>query len=142
MMKKTLTTGKTNNHWIRDALFNSSITLQYLFERQMANQTIMLENGMYDKFKNDGTTEIPADDVKLMSYHVQQLVSEIGEVLNADKRWKNFRNERYDEKEKLEEIADCFIVLMNVAMFSGFNGIQLTDAILDKLNKVSDRIAK
>ena len=83
---------------------------------------------------------IPVDDVKLMSYHIQQLVSEIGEVLNADKRWKNFRNERYDENEKLEEIADCFIVLMNVAMFSGIDGAQLTKAIEEKLNKVSERI--
>lgn len=140
MKKKTLTTGKMNNHWIKDALFSSPITLQDLFERQKANQEIMLQNGMYDKFKNESTTLIPVDDVKLMSYHIQQLVSEIGEILNADKRWKNFRNERYDEKEKLEEIADCFIVLMNIAMFSGFDGIQLSDAILDKLNKVSDRI--
>ena len=95
---------------------------------------------MYDKFKNESTTTIPVDDVKLMSYHIQQLMSEIGEVLDADKRWKNFRNQKYDEGAKLEEIADCFIVLMNIAMFSGFDGIQLTDAIVNKLNKVSERI--
>lgn len=127
--------GKTSNLTIRNRL-----TLHDLFDHQMANQTKMLVDGMYDKFKSESTESVPVDDVKLMSYHVQQLVSEIGEVLNADKRWKNFRNERYDESEKLEEIADCFIVLMNVAMFSGFDGYDLTKAIEEKLNKVSERI--
>lgn len=127
---KTRMTGKTNN----------PMTLQYLFNRQMANQAKMFQDGMYDMFKSEGTTSIPVDDVKLMSYHIQQLMSEIGEVLDADKRWKNFRNQKYDESAKLEEIADCFIVLMNVAMFSGFDGVQLTDAIVNKLNEVSDRI--
>ena len=100
----------------------------------------MLRNGMYDKFKFESTTTIPVDDVKLMSYHVQQLMSEIGEVLNADKRWKNFRNQEYNKDEKLEEIADCFIVLMNIAMFSGFDGDQLADAIKEKIFEVSKRI--
>lgn len=119
---------------------NNPITFQDLFNRQKANQNKMLQDGMYDNFKNESTTTIPVDDVKLMSYHVQQLMSEIGEILDADKRWKNFRNQKYDEQAKLEEIADCFIVMMNVAMFSGFDGSQLANAIENKLNKVSERI--
>lgn len=111
-----------------------------LFWHQQENQMKMLAAGTYDRFKSEGTISIPVDDVKLMSYHVQQLVSEIGEVLSADKRWKNFRNEEYNEDDKLEEIADCFIVLMNIAMFSGFDGSQVVDAIEKKLNKVSERI--
>ena len=122
--------GKTNN----------PLTLQDLFERQITNQIKMIEDGLYDDYKSKDVNSIPIDDVKLMSYHVQQLVSEIGEVLSADKRWKNFRNQGYDELEKLEEIADCFIVLMNIAMFSGFTGSQLTDAIEKKLKDVSERI--
>ena len=128
-MMKTMN-GKTNN----------PVTLQDLFNIQMKNQSKMLQEGMYDMFKNESTTTIPVDDVKLMSYHIQQLMSEIGEVLDADKRWKNFRNTKYDEAAKLEEIADCFIVLMNVVMFSGFDGVQLTEAIENKLNKVSKGI--
>lgn len=116
------------------------ITLQDLFNKQMTNQSKMIQAGMYDKFMSENTMVIPVDDVKLMSYHVQQLVSEIGEVLNADKRWKNFRNQEYDRDEKLEEIADCFIVLMNVAMFSGFDGAQLTEAVEKKISKVSERL--
>ena len=116
------------------------ITLQDLFNKQMTNQSKMLQDGMYDMLKSESTRSIPVDDVKLMSYHIQQLVSEIGEVLDADKRWKNFRNQKYDENDKLEEIADCFIVMMNVAMFSGFDGNQLVDAIYNKLTKISERI--
>ena len=116
------------------------LTLQDLFNRQMANQSKMLQDGMYDMFKSKSTHSIPVDDVRLMSYHIQQLMSEIGEVLDADKRWKNFRNQKYDESAKLEEIADCFIVMMNIVMFSGFDGNQLVDAIDKKLTKVSERI--
>lgn len=120
----------------------TNVTLQDLFNKQMENQSKMLQDGMYDIFKSESTTTIPVDDVRLMSYHIQQLMSEIGEVLDADKRWKNFRNQKYDKNAKLEEIADCFIVLMNVTMFSGFNGTQLTNAINKKLAEVSERIKK
>lgn len=130
MMKMTRN-GKTNNN---------SLTLQDLFNIQKANQNKMLQDGMYDMFKSEGTITIPVDDVRLMSYHIQQLMSEIGEVLDADKRWKNFRNQKYDGNAKLEEIADCFIVMMNVAMFSGFDGSEVVDAIRNKLKRVSERI--
>ena len=125
------TSGKTRNN---------PVTFEDLFNIQKANQSKMLQDGMYDAFKSEGTDTIPVDDVKLMSYHIQQLMSEIGEVLDADKRWKNFRNQKYDENAKLEEIADCFIVMMNIAMFSGFDGAQLIEAIEEKLKKVSERI--
>jgi NTP pyrophosphatase (non-canonical NTP hydrolase) len=116
------------------------ITFQDLFNIQKANQSKMLQDGMYDAFKSEGTDIIPVDDVRLMSYHIQQLTSEIGEVLDADKRWKNFRNQKYDKDAKLEEIADCFIVMMNIAMFSGFDGAQLVEAIKEKMENVSKRI--
>lgn len=83
---------------------------------------------------------LPVDDVKLTSYHVQQLMSEIGEVLDADKRWKNFRNEKYDRGGKCEEIADCFIVLMNIAMFSGLTAEELENIIYKKMKVFRERI--
>lgn len=119
---------------------NNLVSFQNLFNRQKANQIRMLQAGMYDSFKSESTKTVPVDDVKLMSYHVQQLMSEIGEVLSADKRWKNFRNVVYDADGKLEEIADCFIVLMNVAMFSGFDDEQLANAIKNKISEVGQRI--
>lgn len=123
--------GKTNNNLP---------TLADLFKLQQMNQNKMLISGLYDGLKSAGTESAPTDDPRLMSYHVQQLISEVGEVLEADKRWKNFRNRKYDKEGKLEEIADCFIVLMNIAMFSGFSGSELSEAIVKKLDKVYDRL--
>lgn len=121
-----------------------SKTLTDLFSQQAENQREMLKKGMYDKFVDNGyeigVSGFPVDRPILSSYHIQQLVSEIGEVLDADKRWKNFRNDKYDKDAKAEELADCFIVLMNVCMFSGLDGEDMEKAILDKLDKVSARI--
>ena len=100
---------------------------------------------MYDQYVDWVTKhekELPIDHPQLSSYHIQQLISEIGEVLEADKRWKNIRNVKYNKEDKLDELADCFIVLMNITMFSGFSGIQLYNAISDKINVVAERIEK
>lgn len=109
-----------------------------LFDRQVQLQSTMVDKGMYDGI--DPHLIIPQDVPELSSYHVQQLVSEIGEVLEADKRWKNFRNNKYDPDAKLDEIADCFIVLMNIAMFSGFSASDIYDAIVMKQAIVRSRI--
>ncbi len=113
-----------------------------LFHRQVLNQLDLIERGCYKEIDDTllDDQEIPCDKPRLVSYHIQQLISEIGEVLDADKRWKSFRNHKYDKKAKLEEIADCFIVLMNIAMFSGFSAEQILDAINTKLTIVRDRI--
>lgn len=111
----------------------------HLFNLQRNNQTVLLNKGMYTNFTNRNDTK-PTDDPRLCSYHVQQLMSEIGEILDSDKRWKNFRNEKYDSEAKKEEIADCFIVLMNIAMFSGIDSEELYDAIESKIGSVFDRI--
>ena len=121
----------------------SNYSFHDMFIKQAENQRNMFEKGMYNGFSdNDGKfTELPIDDPKLSSYHIQQLVSEIGEVLEADKRWKNFRNDAYDKDAKLDEIADCFIVLMNIAMFSGFDSVDIYDAVCNKIEEVSIRIS-
>lgn len=133
MMKAT---GKTK------MMNESAVTFESLFERQMNNQRSILSAGLYSGFGASGGDALPADNVALCSYHIQQLVSEIGEVLDADKRWKNFRNEKYDKAGKVEEIADCFIVLMNVAMFSGISGEEMASAISKKLDEISRRVEK
>ena len=116
-----------------------------LFDSQAENQRMMFERGMYGFVDNpevDGKyTELPIDEPKLASYHIQQLVSEIGEVLDADKRWKNFRNDFYNRDAKLEELADCFIVLMNISMFSGFSANEIYNAISSKIEEVGIRIS-
>lgn len=116
-----------------------STTIKDIYEMQAQNQMIMLSRGMYGK---ERLNILPIDDVQLCSYHIQQLMSEVGEVLDADKRWKNFRNEKYDKEAKAEEIADCFIVLLNIAMFSGIDSKQLDDMVCNKIKKVKERIEK
>ena len=121
--------------------YNTSKTFNQLFNAQLGNQQKLTNQGAYDGFTDkDDDVVLPVDDPHLCSYHVQQLVSEIGEVLEADKRWKNFRNEKNDSENKLEEIADCIIVCMNLAIFSGFDAIDLENAITNKLSIVSERI--
>ena len=83
---------------------------------------------------------LPEDNIKGFSFHIQQLMSELGEVLSADKRWKNFRNDKLDLENKKEEIADCFIVLMNVAIFSGLSAEEVEKMILEKISKNFKRL--
>ena len=124
------------------------MTFEELFEKQIKNQEAMFDNGSYNdfaRFENlvdyrKNQISLPFDDTKLSSYHIQQLVSEIGEVLESDKRWKNMRNSKYDREDKKLEIADCFIVLMNVAIFSGIDGEEMVNAINEKIDIVNNRI--
>lgn len=117
-------------------------TLEKLYNAQLLNQRLLFIKGAYDNFKQDATKAIPCDDVSLSSYHIQQLVSEIGEVLECDKRWKNYRNDKFDKDAKLEELADCFIELLNIAMFSNFSAKELSQAIENKIKIVKGRISK
>lgn len=105
--------------------FDSIYELQTMFQQEMVNA------GKY--YNIDSSITLPEDNTAGFSYHIQALVSEMGEVLSADKRWKNVRNGKIDETNKLEELADCFIVLMNVAIYSGFESSQISQAIVDKI---------
>lgn len=117
-------------------------TLENLYNAQLLNQRLLFIKGAYDNFKHDTTKSVPCDDVSLSSYHIQQLMSEIGEVLECDKRWKNYRNDKFDKDAKLEELADCFIELLNIAMFSNFSAKELSQAIENKIEVVKERIIK
>lgn len=82
---------------------------------------------------------LPSDDVKWFAYHTNAMVEELGEILKADKRWKTHRNSYYSEEEKLEEIADAFITLMNIALFSGFDYCKTAQAVLLKIKQNTDK---
>lgn len=123
-----------------------SKTLSELFDRQGEIQRKMFEENMYSGFASEELANeiilagLPIDSPTLASYHIQHLMSEIGEVLDADKRWKNFRDDKYDKEAKLDELADCFIVLMNICMYSDINAGELELAIMDKMNEVQKRV--
>ena len=119
-----------------------SSTFSMVWEKQQTNQQIMTDLGMYDGFMpgvEDGPV-LPADVPSMFSYQVQGEMSELGELLEADKRWKNMRNGHFDADEKLVELADCFIYLMNVAMWSGYTREDVLNAIEDKVQTVRTRI--
>lgn len=118
-------------------------TFTDMFNKQAENQREMINAGTYEGVADvEYGCELPIDNTRMASYHVQQLVSEIGEVLSSDKRWKNMRNNHNCPENKLEEIADCIIVGMNIAMYSGFTGEQLEEAIFKKIDTVADRVAE
>lgn len=134
--------GKTNNQEvIQKDMFKE------LFEKQLNNQQSLLDAGNYSRFAtnnllNNGELKLPQDDIGLFSYHIQQLVSEIGELLHSDKRWKSFRNEGSQSfEDKVSEIADIYIVLLNIAIFSGLSAEKLYEGINKKLDEVTVRIS-
>ena len=111
-----------------------------LYNQQMDFQSGLIRRGIYEDYGVEGgEAKLPADYPRLESYQIQQLISEIGEVLEADKRWKSFRNGKYDPEGKKDEIADCFIVLMNVAAFSGLSGEEILSAIENKIKVNNER---
>lgn len=111
-------------------------TFSGIYQKQVDFQKKVIKKAPYDfDVKN-----LPEDNVNGFSFHIQQLMSEIGEVLHSDKRWKNYRNSKLDLENKKEEIADCFIVLMNVAMFSGFSANELEEAIINKIDENAKRV--
>ena len=76
--------------------------------------------------------EVPTDSVESFKYSILSLVGEIGEVLEADKRWKNIRNEQYDRNNKLDELVDCMAFLINAILFSGFSEKEFSIAFKQK----------
>lgn len=136
--KMTSSHSDTNVSWNK-LILPEETAFSTLFNMQMKNQNLIMSAGLYEGFIYE-QKDLPTDDTKLMSYHVLQLMSEIGELLDSDKRWKNFRNAKFEKDEKLMELADCFIVLMNVAMFSGFSAEEMVQAIADKIETVRKRI--
>ena len=111
---------------------NKIRAFETIYNEQVKFQKEIQEKHPYDFEVKD----LPEDNVQGFSFHIQQLMSEIG----ADKRWKNYRNNKIDFDNKKEEIADCFIVLMNVAIFSGLSAKDLEEAICNKIKENFERI--
>ena len=77
-------------------------------------------------------TDGPIDSVEDFHYSITSLVAEIGEVLTADKRWKNVRNAYFEKDEKLEELVDCMAFLINAVLYSGFDSETFYNAFAKK----------
>lgn len=105
------------------------IRLDEVYESQIKFQESLKGTYHFDFDK------LPADIPEAMGYHVLSLISEVGELLASDKRWKNMRNKDYNKDDKLDELADCFIFLLNIAIFSGFSDDELMAAVAKKINR-------
>lgn len=86
--------------------------------------------------------KLPEDSVEDFKYSVLALISELGEVLEADKRWKNVRTGEVRKEEKLEELVDCMAFLVNMILFSGFSSDEFVEAFMKKNQKNFERFRK
>lgn len=131
-----------------------------LYDLMLMNQKYMLSGGLYDECI---MTKVPPKHVgycgevdcascdmqelclpwnvpQVAAYNVLHLTSEVSEILQADKRWKSIRKDHVDMQNKAEEIADCFICLFNVAIWSGMDAQDLLGAIINKAQIYTERI--
>lgn len=109
----------------------SYILLSYLFFMQEAYQHIVT-----------GEQELPIESPKWYEYHIKGMIEGLGKLMKSDKRWKTHRNEAYDRDNKLEEIADIFIEVMNLAMFSGIGAEELSVAVIEKISENMRKFAE
>lgn len=107
-----------------DMLFN-------MFEMQQ-----MFQSQKLGKLKD----KVPIDSIEDFRYSMLALVTEIGEVLTADKRWKNSRNDYYSFHEKREELVDCMAFLLNAILFSGIYPADFYNDFVSKWNKNMQRV--
>lgn len=100
-------------------------TLEMLFEIQKYFQNSILRK------------TCPEDNINEFSTQLVHMVSELGEVTQEDTRWKNNnRTKIYDEESKerkLNELADVFIICVNLFLFSGFDSEEAYEAIKAKM---------
>ena len=87
----------------------NKLTVRELFELQQKLQNTMFQ------------VETPVDSVEDFKYSILALIGELGEVLDADRRWKNIRKGAYNREAKLDELVDCMAFLLNAILFSGYS---------------------
>lgn len=106
----------------------NNFNLKQIFNKQIAFQQKVT------KIEN-----LPVDDPHWYSYHMLAMMEEMGEVLKADKRWKTHRN-YYNSIEKLDEIADIFITLLNICIFSDIDCDKLLQTVNNKIDENEIRL--
>lgn len=92
-----------------------------------------LQNVMFNK-------KLPVDSVEDFKYSILGLLGELGEVLEADKRWKNVRSGICNRENKLDELVDCMAFLINAILYSGFTADEFGKAFEKKNIKNFERI--
>lgn len=106
----------------------SKLTVAEMFKMQQELQAEMLDKGT------------PKDSVEDFKYSVLALISELGEVLDADRRWKNIRGKAVSFEEKKEELCDCMAFMINMILYSGISAELFCDEFIKKNKKNFERI--
>lgn len=105
--------------------------LKDIFEAQKERQLVIT---------GDNT---PVDDPLQMMLHCSCLVTEIGELMQEDKRWKMYigDTERYDfnYNKKLEEFVDVLNYFVNMCLFSDVDFEELISAYNEKHRKLLEK---
>lgn len=112
--------------------------LKELFDKQIDFQKQLCLTGKVNaEYDTIGTK----DDLDNYKYHLLAMTEELGELVKSDKRWKNLRNKHYDKINKMEELADVFITLINLCIYSGVSYHQLFVATDNKMSINLERIS-
>ena len=107
--------------------------LQYIFSCQKDLQKNLLD------------VELPNDRPDLISPYALGLVSEIGEVLQADKRWKagmsktGGDDKRHDHEEVVGELTDCLLFFINLCLACNVDYEELFGSFIKTQSKVRKR---
>ncbi len=66
---------------------------------------------------------LPCDIEDNFFYNVLLMFEEIGEILHTDRRYRReaYRaTNNYNEREKISELADLFLIILNLIIYSGY----------------------
>ena len=74
------------------------------------------------------------------STYMLGLESEVGEVLQADKTWKPFHKGERDPQAVKQELADCFLYLINAALAQGMSAWDMLDEMRKKQVVIEERM--
>ena len=85
-------------------------------------------------------SDLPKHDGQLFSTYMLGLESEVGEVLQADKTWKPFHKGDRDPQAVKQELADCFLFLINAALAQGMSAWDMLDEMRKKQVIVEERM--
>lgn len=103
--------------------------LEKLFENQ-----ITLEKKLENLY-------LPSERPDYIDFFALGLFSEIGELLQADKRWKKWKNgdKSYKPADTKKELADIWLFLINLTLCYGIDAREIFEICEVKNNEVMNR---
>ena len=106
---------------------NNQDSLVQMFEKQKEFQKLL--TGI----------ELPKKDYTQLNYTMTALIAELGEVLQADKNWKNWKRTKdanVDREALLDEVVDVYHFIINMTLYLGFDANDVINKFFEK-NKVN-----